>query len=140
MVYLLPTPYRFTIYDFRLMHRRSYYPHNVSQQIVSTVTATSSSGLVTAGSRSVTPGDPRSDSAVGMHTDIGVPAELKGQPGFGVEEDLEEDPSGLLRLGGTNGHANGEYTGYEEDLGHANGVNGNGMQMRDLSEKVGYGG
>jgi len=33
------------------MHRRSYYPHN--QQIVSTVTATSSSGVVT--SRPVTP-------------------------------------------------------------------------------------
>lgn len=43
---------QFTIYDFRLMHRRSYYPHN--QQIASTVTATSSSGLIA--SRPVTPG------------------------------------------------------------------------------------
>jgi hypothetical protein len=39
------------MYDFRRMHRRSYYPHN--QQIVSTVTATSSSGMVA--SRPVTP-------------------------------------------------------------------------------------
>ena len=45
--------YRFTIYDFRAMRRRSYYPHN--QQIVTTVTATSSSGMVA--SRPVTPGD-----------------------------------------------------------------------------------
>lgn len=45
--------YRFTIYDFRAMRRRSYYPHN--QQIITTVTATSSSGMVA--SRPVTPGD-----------------------------------------------------------------------------------
>lgn len=44
-------PYRFTNYDFRKMHRRSYYPQN--QQIVSQVTATSSIGMVP--SRSVTP-------------------------------------------------------------------------------------
>ncbi|TFY72024.1 hypothetical protein EVG20_g1004 [Dentipellis fragilis] len=51
---------QFTMYDFRAMHRRSYYPHN--QQIVSTVTATSSSGQVT--SRPVTPGtvDPQNDT------------------------------------------------------------------------------
>ncbi|KAI0047238.1 Pkinase-domain-containing protein [Auriscalpium vulgare] len=50
---------QFTIYDFRIMHRRSYYPQN--QQIVSTMTATSSTGMVA--SRPVTPGtvDPRSD-------------------------------------------------------------------------------
>jgi len=34
-------PCRFTVYDFRQMKRRSYYPHT---QIVSTVTATSSTG------------------------------------------------------------------------------------------------
>ena len=38
------------------MRRRSYYPQN--QQIVSTVTATSSSGMVA--SRPVTPGEPMS--------------------------------------------------------------------------------
>jgi len=32
---------RFTVYDFRQMQRRSYYPHT---QIVSTMTATSSTG------------------------------------------------------------------------------------------------
>ena len=41
---------RFTSYDFKKMARRSYYPQN--QQIVSTVTATSSTGVV---SRPVTP-------------------------------------------------------------------------------------
>ncbi|KAI0065641.1 kinase-like protein [Artomyces pyxidatus] len=51
---------QFTIYDFRNMHRRSYYPQN--QQIVSTMTATSSTGMVA--SRPVTPGGPehRADS------------------------------------------------------------------------------
>ena len=34
-------PRRFTVYDFRQMKRRSYYPHT---QIVSTMTATSSTG------------------------------------------------------------------------------------------------
>ncbi|KIJ55102.1 hypothetical protein M422DRAFT_57733 [Sphaerobolus stellatus SS14] len=42
---------QFTTYDFRKMMRRSYYPTN--QQLVSTVTATSSSGL--SPSRPVTP-------------------------------------------------------------------------------------
>ncbi|EIM86609.1 kinase-like protein [Stereum hirsutum FP-91666 SS1] len=159
---------QFTIYDFRMMHRRSYYPHNVSQQIVSTVTATSSSGLVTTTSRPVTPGtiDPRSDSVMEMHgSDIGLgAAELKGgQPGFGVEEDLDEDGSGVHRVSGVsagqrereqqsgmngNGNGNGHagagaygagqtYGGHEGVVGNGNG-NGNGMQMRDLSEKGGY--
>jgi serine/threonine kinase 32 len=44
--------FRFTSYDFKKMHRRSYYPHN--QQIVSTFTATTSTGGLVA-SRPVTP-------------------------------------------------------------------------------------
>jgi len=54
---------QFTPYDFKKMHRRSYYPHN--QQIVSTVTATDSTGALVA-SRPVTPGtnDQRSDRAM----------------------------------------------------------------------------
>jgi len=60
--------YRFKIYDFRAMHRRSYYPHN--QQIVSTVTATSSLGVIA--SRPVTPGE------VGNGLDIQLPDESKG--------------------------------------------------------------
>ncbi|KAG8940320.1 hypothetical protein FRC04_005418 [Tulasnella sp. 424] len=43
---------QFQVYDFRKMKRRSYYPHN--QQIISTVTATSSVGVVPS-SRSGTP-------------------------------------------------------------------------------------
>lgn len=42
---------RFTTYDFKKMHRRSYYPHN--QQIISQATGTSSTGY--AASRPVTP-------------------------------------------------------------------------------------
>jgi serine/threonine kinase 32 len=45
---------QFTTYDFRKMHRRSYYPHN--QQIVSTMTATSSIGV--SASRPSTPALP----------------------------------------------------------------------------------
>lgn len=60
MVYLN----RFTTYDFKKMHRRSYYPHN--QQLASTVTATSSTGLVS--SRPVTPSviDAGSDGVNGI--------------------------------------------------------------------------
>lgn len=47
---ILISLYRFTSYDFKKMIRRSYYPQN--QQIISTVTATSSTG---AASRPVTP-------------------------------------------------------------------------------------
>jgi serine/threonine kinase 32 len=43
---------RFTNYDFKKMQRRSYYPQN---QIVSTMTATSSTGINS--SRPVTPGN-----------------------------------------------------------------------------------
>lgn len=46
------TIFRFTSYDFKKMQRRSYYPHN--QQIVSTFTATTSTGGLVA-SRPVTP-------------------------------------------------------------------------------------
>ena len=58
------------------MRRRSYYPHN--QQIISTVTATSSSGVVA--SRPVTPGEVvngRSDS-IGLDSVHGLPDEPKG--------------------------------------------------------------
>ncbi len=67
--------YRFTIYDFRAMRRRSYYPHN--QQIVTTVTATSSSGLVA--SRPVTPQvNGRSDDmGLDSQTMHGLPDEYK---------------------------------------------------------------
>jgi serine/threonine kinase 32 len=44
---------QFTSYDFKKMNRRSYYPQN---QLVSQITATTSSGLDAAGSsRPVTP-------------------------------------------------------------------------------------
>jgi len=61
------------------MHRRSYYPHN--QQLISTVTATSSSGVVA--SRPVTPGDiingGRSDSiGLDSHDGHGPPDSDKG--------------------------------------------------------------
>jgi hypothetical protein len=60
------------------MRRRSYYPHN--QQIISTVTATSSSGVVA--SRPVTPGDVvngRGDSiGLDSHSMHGLPDETKG--------------------------------------------------------------
>jgi len=54
---------QFTPYDFKQMHRRSYYPHN--QHIVSTITATESTGALVA-SRPVTPAihDHRSDYAI----------------------------------------------------------------------------
>jgi len=72
---------QFTIYDFRAMRRRSYYPHN--QQIISTVTATSSSGVVA--SRPVTPGEVvngRSDSiGLDSHSVHGLPDETKGHEG-----------------------------------------------------------
>jgi len=42
---------QFTTYDFKKMHRRSYYPHN--QQIISQMTATSSTGVIS--SRPETP-------------------------------------------------------------------------------------
>ncbi|EGN91988.1 hypothetical protein SERLA73DRAFT_191774 [Serpula lacrymans var. lacrymans S7.3] len=52
---------QFTSYDFKKMQRRSYYPHN--QQIVSSVTASSTGGLVS--SRPVTPAtDHRIDGVV----------------------------------------------------------------------------
>jgi len=53
---------QFTPYDFKKMHRRSYYPHN--QHIVSTVTASESTGALVA-SRPATPAttDQRSDRA-----------------------------------------------------------------------------
>lgn len=74
-----PFRYRFTIYDFRAMHRRSYYPHN--QQIITTVTAASSSGVVA--SRPVTPGEiinGRNDS-IGLesHSLHGIPDEDKAR-------------------------------------------------------------
>ncbi|KZT27724.1 kinase-like protein [Neolentinus lepideus HHB14362 ss-1] len=62
---------QFTTYDFKKMQRRSYYPHN--QQIQSTVTATSSTGMTGVPSRPVTPGDFQSDAglAVSTHDDFG---------------------------------------------------------------------
>ncbi|EPQ56369.1 kinase-like protein [Gloeophyllum trabeum ATCC 11539] len=53
---------QFTTYDFKKMQRRSYYPHN--QQIVSTVTATSSTGMTGVPSRPVTPGDFQSEQGL----------------------------------------------------------------------------
>lgn len=72
---------RFTIYDFRAMRRRSYYPHN--QQIVTTVTATSSSGMVA--SRPVTPGD----MINGRSDDIGLDSQLVQ----GLRDELERHSS-----------------------------------------------
>lgn len=48
---------RFTVYDFRQMKRRSYYPHT---QIISTMTATSSTGA--GASRPTTPLTPMGDN------------------------------------------------------------------------------
>jgi len=57
---------QFTSYDFKKMQRRSYYPQN--QQIMTTVTATSSTGVVP--SRPVTPVDGmRVDSMPARMTD-----------------------------------------------------------------------
>jgi serine/threonine kinase 32 len=60
------------------MRRRSYYPQN--QQIISTVTATSSSGVIA--SRPVTPGDPISGrgDVIGLdsHSVQGLADEYKG--------------------------------------------------------------
>ncbi|THH07318.1 hypothetical protein EW145_g3459 [Phellinidium pouzarii] len=52
---------QFTTYDYKKMHRRSYYPHN--QQIVSQMTATSSTGFVS--SRPETPNP--TDAELGNH-------------------------------------------------------------------------
>jgi len=49
---------QFTSYDFKTMNRRSYYPHN--QQLVSTITAASTSGFTS--SRPNTPGETESNS------------------------------------------------------------------------------
>ena len=67
---------RFTSYDFKKMQRRSYYPQN--QQIVSTVTATSSSGAV---SRPVTPTTDvgQVDSANGSNFDHKPSREMDSQ-------------------------------------------------------------
>jgi serine/threonine kinase 32 len=74
-VWLVDTLHRFTIYDFRAMHRRSYYPQN--QQIISTVTATSSSGMIA--SRPVTPGEPMSGrgDSIGLDSNV-LPDEFRG--------------------------------------------------------------
>jgi len=53
---------QFTPYDFKRMQRRSYYPSN--QQIISTVTATSSTGLA---SRPVTPATTDQRHDIGVH-------------------------------------------------------------------------
>ena len=58
-LHLTTTLYRFTTYDFKKMHRRSYYPHN--QQIISQMTATSSTGVHS--SRPQTPDVAAVDSA-----------------------------------------------------------------------------
>ncbi|PSR73804.1 hypothetical protein PHLCEN_2v10374 [Hermanssonia centrifuga] len=55
---------QFASYDFKKMQRRSYYPQN--QQIVSTVTATSSTGVVS--SRPVTPATISGDADI-VHSD-----------------------------------------------------------------------
>ncbi|KDQ61652.1 hypothetical protein JAAARDRAFT_54998 [Jaapia argillacea MUCL 33604] len=59
---------QFTTYDFKKMQRRSYYPNN--QHIISTVTATSSTGMGGVASRPVTPGDPHCESTAGMNGTI----------------------------------------------------------------------
>lgn len=67
------------------MRRRSYYPHN--QQIVTTVTATSSSGMVA--SRPVTPGD----MINGRSDDIGLDSQfLQGLRDDHSSEGLHHPP------------------------------------------------
>jgi serine/threonine kinase 32 len=81
--------YRFTIYDFRAMHRRSYYPHN--QQIITTVTA-SSSGVVA--SRPVTPGAGdviNGSNLIGL--DSGLPDEYKIHSSEGLHHPPPHDIS-----------------------------------------------
>ncbi|CAG8733447.1 3952_t:CDS:2, partial [Acaulospora colombiana] len=57
---------QFTPYDFKKMQRRSYYPHN-QQQIMTSMTGTSSTGLVP--SRPETPADSVNMSIGGRKTD-----------------------------------------------------------------------
>lgn len=60
---------QFTSYDFKKTQRRSYYPHN--QQIMTTMTATSSTGLVP--SRPATPADSVGTSAPRVTDDYAPP-------------------------------------------------------------------
>lgn len=77
---------QFTPYDYRKMNRRSYYPHN--QQIVSTVTATESTGALVS-SRPVTPApnDQRADRAAIRHN---------GQAGHDAPDPLLPPPDKVL--------------------------------------------
>ncbi|RDX54326.1 kinase-like protein [Lentinus brumalis] len=69
---------QFTAYDFKKMHRRSYYP---STQIISTVTATSSTGP--ASSRPVTPATIAND---GMHDYSYNQKPMNDEMGMGMAE------------------------------------------------------
>jgi serine/threonine kinase 32 len=75
---------QFTSYDFKRSKRTSYYPHN--QHIISTVTATSSTGLIA--SRPVTPAGNDQPSDVGVN---GPPmSEYHGIDSLRVEKILAE--------------------------------------------------
>jgi len=67
---------QFTSYDFKKMQRRSYYPSN---QVISTATATSSSGP--ASSRPVTP------MTLGGDTNDGFNVNLKPHP---MDDDMSD--------------------------------------------------
>ncbi|TFK94111.1 kinase-like protein [Polyporus arcularius HHB13444] len=69
---------QFTAYDFKKMHRRSYYP---STQIISTVTATSSTGPTS--SRPVTPATIAND---GMHDYSYNQKPMNDEMGMGMAE------------------------------------------------------
>lgn len=68
---------RFTSYDFKKMHRRSYYPHN--QQIQSQMTATSSTGFIS--SRPETPNLLEREYPESAHADPSLNGHDGGRPG-----------------------------------------------------------
>ena len=70
---------QFTTYDFKQMQRRSYYPHN--QQIMTTVTATSSTGMVP--SRPVTPADGMRLDNARTNEEYPHPGQLSYEPTLG---------------------------------------------------------
>jgi serine/threonine kinase 32 len=82
---------QFTPYDFKNMQRRSYYPQN-QQQIMTTMTGTSSMGL--APSRPETPAD--SISNVNLSGAI--------TPGRKTDEYAQTPPVPMSRLSGNNGY------------------------------------
>lgn len=87
----LATVSRFTPYDFKKMHRRSYYPQT---QIISTVTATSSTGP--SSSRPVTPATIAND---GMHDYSYNQKPIHDEMGMGMVESPVHEMADLSEKG-----------------------------------------